>query len=153
MYLKFIAYAPCILFLVLIAYILSPFLAAYSVLAGVSVLPYPLNLFHSHDDDLDGGQHQNDWPKVTGLKLIWQRTHWICRNPAYGFKAYWFGIPAKGTLVIHESEEFTRLITIDGMEYFCFKDNRETSMVKWSLGWAWWYDEVYMYKFAVKFGF
>lgn len=93
MYFRYAWMAPCSFVLNLLAYLLAPFLAALSMILRTSILPYPLNLFHTHDDDLDGGQHQLGWPQVSGIKLWWQRTHWIWRNPAYGFDAYWFGFP------------------------------------------------------------
>lgn len=88
--------APLDLAATLVAYALSPFLAAWSVLAGRSTLPGIWQLFSTLDDTLDGGQHQ--WPHlypsdVTGWQLWWQRTCWICRNPAQGFALELLGIP------------------------------------------------------------
>lgn len=79
-----------------INYILAFPLATWSVARGISVLPSPLNWFHTHDDDMDGGQHQLGWPVVVGFSLILQRTKWMFRNTFYGgsfalFSAYRFG--------------------------------------------------------------
>jgi len=74
-----------------INYILAFPLAALSVAIDVSVLPTPLNWFHTHDDDMDGGQHQLGWPVVTGIALILQRTKWMFRNAFYGGSFMLFG--------------------------------------------------------------
>ena len=72
-------------------YILAFPLAALSVAMGVSVLPTPLNWFHTHDDDMDGGQHQLGWPVVAGFALICQRAEWMFRNSFYGGSFALFG--------------------------------------------------------------
>lgn len=89
--------------LTIICYIISPLLAAWSVLANIDVLPWPFSLFHTHDNTLDGGQKQGYEIGVTGWKLWWQRTRWICRNPIYGFNAYIFGFDHDGYRVLRES--------------------------------------------------
>lgn len=146
MYIKFGLYAIPVLLLVLLTYVLALPLAAYSVVKNIDVLPYPWNLFHTHDDDLT--DHWGSCDKCTGLwnkiKLVWYRMLWIMRNPAYGFKAYWFGIPSVGTKIIRKSPKFVLLVTEDGQEYFCYKDDY------WTLGWAWWYQDRFMYKFGFQ---
>lgn len=104
MYIRYLLQAPILFSLFILTFFLSPFLAAISVIFNKPVLPYPLNLFHTHDDDLDGGQHQLGWPKVTGgLKLWRQRMLWMCRNPAYGFAGYVFGFPDAGSEILDQS--------------------------------------------------
>jgi hypothetical protein len=91
----------------LLAWILSPFLAAYSVIKNVNVLPGYWQYFSTTDDDLDGGQHQQPeiYPSgVTGFKLWWQRTCWICRNPSGGFDGLLFGFKTDGYKVIWENQ-------------------------------------------------
>lgn len=96
MYLKWAVFAPISLAVNILAILLSPVLSAISVIFGVKTLPAPLSWFYTHDDDLDGGQHQ--WPSlypsgVSGVDLWSQRVRWICRNPGYGFAANVAGIP------------------------------------------------------------
>lgn len=73
-------------------YMLALPLAIYSVLAGRTILPFPFNWFHTHDDDMDGGQHQLGWPKVTGAALVFQRAKWMIRNSFYGGSFALFGV-------------------------------------------------------------
>lgn len=98
MYLKWALFAPISLVMNILTWILAPFLALLSMATG-PVLPWGLWIFHTHDDDLDGGQHQKGWPPATGVSLWWQRTCWMYRNPSYGFDAYvlGFGDPTKIT--------------------------------------------------------
>jgi hypothetical protein len=93
MFIRYLLMFPFQFLLNILTYILAFPLALLSVAIGRDVLPYPLSLFHTHDDTLDGGQHQLGWPKASGMALVIQRTKWIMRNPAYGFAAYWFGFP------------------------------------------------------------
>lgn len=86
-----------------INYIFAFPLACLSVAMGVSILPTPLNWFHTHDDTMDGGQHQLGWPVVTGFALIWQRTRWMCRNAFYGGSFALFGAPASAFILKQES--------------------------------------------------
>lgn len=128
----------------LVAIVLSPLLAAYSVVAGVSVLPGWLQLLSTPDDDLDGEQHQNHQPPASGIRLWWQRTCWICRNPALGVHAEVIGIPVEGssTTIDFESGDssttsYRRRATIarGGREYF-------ESVAHFPLArgryWGWW---------------
>nr|CAI3971113.1 hypothetical protein ORM20_00064 [Ochrobactrum phage ORM_20] len=103
---KWALYGVALLLLKLLSIFLSPALAGLSMLIGKNVLPYPLNLFHTHDDTLDGGQSQLGWPDVSGVKLWWQRTKWIARNPAYGFSAYVLGFKNEGVKVLYEKGEW-----------------------------------------------
>lgn len=96
MYLKWAFLAPLSLAVNILSILLSPLISAISVVLGVKTLPSPLSWFYTHDDDLDGGQHQ--WPSlypsgVSGVDLWSQRVRWICRNPGYGFAANVAGIP------------------------------------------------------------
>ncbi|MCX2696406.1 DUF7338 family protein [Ochrobactrum chromiisoli] len=101
-FLKWVIFGLLLLGLKVFAVILSPALALWSVLAGRTILPYPFSLFHTHDDDLDGGQHQLGWPQVSSFKLWWQRTKWIARNPAYGFAAHVLGFSTVGVVTSYE---------------------------------------------------
>lgn len=101
-FIKWAIYGILLLIAKLVAILIAPILALWSVLAGISVLPYPFSLFHTHDDDLDGGQHQLAWPRAKGLKLWWQRTRWIMRNPAYGFAANVFGFRFEGVTTLYQ---------------------------------------------------
>lgn len=94
LYIKWFILAIATLVIKLLAWILAPFLAAYSVIAGINVLPGIFRYLSTVDDTLDGGQHQAvQYEKgVTGVKLWWQRTRWIMRNPAHGLEAEVFGL-------------------------------------------------------------
>lgn len=95
--------------LMLLAWILSPFLAIYSVIACVDVLPGILQGFSTDDATLDGGidqyeypnyfyklrhstpkepQSTREWPillRNESIRIAFYRMRWICRNPAQGF--------------------------------------------------------------------
>lgn len=101
-FIKWAIYGILLLIAKLVAILIAPILALWSVLAGISVLPYPCSLFHTHDDDLDGGQHQLGWPQAKSFKLWWQRTRWIMRNPAYGFAANVFGFRFEGVTTVYQ---------------------------------------------------
>ncbi|QIG73918.1 hypothetical protein PP935_gp143 [Rhizobium phage RHph_N34] len=90
-FIRYAVFVPINIILVLLSWILSPFLAIASVVFRVNVLPGFLQWFSTIDDDLDGGQHQLDWPEVSGLKLVWQRMLWIIRNPAHGWQSKFLG--------------------------------------------------------------
>lgn len=105
--LRYLLLLPANLVFVALAYLLSPLLALISMATG-PVLPGFLQWFSTTDDTLDGGQHQHPeiYPPATGFKLWWQRTCWICRNPAHGWQARVMGFPTEGHSVI-----FTRMKT------------------------------------------
>ncbi|QIG68083.1 hypothetical protein EVB55_148 [Rhizobium phage RHph_Y68] len=85
---RYLVFVPINVILVLLSWLLSPFLATASVLFRVNKLPGFLQWFSTIDDDLDGGQHQLEWKEgVFGLELIIQRTLWIIRNPAHGWQS------------------------------------------------------------------
>jgi hypothetical protein len=72
--------------MILLSIILSPLIALYSVVTK-NPAPKIFAWFYTHDDDLDGN-HPLYIPVPTNVfKLWWNRTCWICRNPAYGFAA------------------------------------------------------------------
>ena len=102
MIIRYVLFAVVSMAVNLLAYMLSPFLAAYSVWKDIDVLPYPWSLFHTHDNTLDGGQKQGYRIGVRGLSLWWQRVCWICRNPGYGFDAYILGFAHAGYRVLSE---------------------------------------------------
>jgi len=150
MYLKYLCFAPILIFLNILAILLSPIFSLYSVWKNVSVLPYPFNLFHTHDDDLDGGQHQLNWPKVKGSKLWLQRMLWICRNPGYGFAAEVFGFETGGVKYKYLNKidgDFDTgktvkykvlMYTPDGKKYFSYRRDQHLfgkRYIKIWLGW------------------
>ncbi len=134
MYARYVLFTALSMAVNILAYLLSPFLAAYSVRRGIDVLPYPLSLLHTHDNTLDGGQKQGYEIGGTGWKLWWQRTRWICRNPGYGFDAYILGFDHAGYVVLSESgpaPDFSeprafysnRMRAADGKLYFTWRRN------------------------------
>lgn len=134
MIVRYIIFATASMFVNLLTYLLGPALSAYSVWRGIDVLPYPLNLLHTHDNTLDGGQKQGYRVGATGFELWWQRTCWIWRNPGYGFDAHVLGFPHKGYRVVVESgavPDFSlpsafysnRMQAAEGREYFTYRRN------------------------------
>ncbi|QIG73229.1 hypothetical protein EVC02_008 [Rhizobium phage RHph_N17] len=93
---KYSIFAVLAILLVIFAIILSPLLAGLSVIFKLQKLPGFWQWFSTVDDTLDGGQRQHPEKYkagVRGVPLWWQRTCWICRNPAQGFCVYAFGYP------------------------------------------------------------
>lgn len=121
MILRYIAYWPINLGLVLIAYVLSPFLALWSMRYG-PVLPGRWRWFSTLNGTLDGGIEQgvSDFdPKATGFKLWWQRTRWTWRNPCNGWQS-----EALGVADIADAFTIKRDVPLFGRWY-----------VKWWTGW------------------
>ncbi|WP_245456611.1 DUF7338 family protein [Rhizobium hidalgonense] len=86
MIVRYLAYVPANLILVALAYVLSPFLAAWSMKNG-PVLPGRWRWFSTLNADLDGyiPQRVSGFdPAAKGFKLWWQRTRWTWRNPFNG---------------------------------------------------------------------
>jgi len=89
---------PLYLTMLILTYVLAPILGFLSILLNINKYPFPLNFFHTIDDDLDGGQHQLDWNvPSTKFGLGWQRTMWIWRNPASGFNCVCLGLKVSKT--------------------------------------------------------
>ncbi|QIG77544.1 hypothetical protein EVB61_227 [Rhizobium phage RHph_TM21B] len=121
MYIRYALYLPINLLLVLSAYVFSPILAALSLVTGPT-LPGVLQWFSTTDDDLDGGIHQNVSGYKSGLKgfsLWWQRTCWICRNPAHGWQSNLLGMSVDGF-------EFIEKIDISTPKWYLMKNNKHT---------------------------
>ena len=149
-YFRWLLTQPLVLILYIITYLISPFLSAYSVIAGVNVLPGWLALFHTHDNTLDGGQDELGWPKVTGFKLWLQRIKWICRNPAYGFDAYVWGIKSHSTTYVkrwcsdavwHSGSTNYDLIIFkadNGKNYFSFRYQFYITQLRFIRLWTGW---------------
>ncbi|MGL4666514.1 MAG: DUF7338 family protein [Saezia sp.] len=92
-YLAYPFMAVASVLLALIACLLSPFLALYSVIKGYDNLPGFWQWFITADDTLDGGIHQHEYSDYSGQGKFWvwfYRMCWICRNPAQGFSYHWF---------------------------------------------------------------
>lgn len=131
---RYALFLPAHLFFVLLSYVLSPFLAFWSVLAGISTLPGVFQWFSTMDDTLDGGQHQHPdkYPPASGLKLWWQRTCWICRNPAQGFDGHLLGFADAGSVVTQRYRtenapyftEKTEMRSEQGRYYFSYRSDR-----------------------------
>ncbi|MEH7869987.1 hypothetical protein V7795_22990 [Rhizobium laguerreae] len=127
--LRYIAYFPANLAFVLLAFLLSPLLAALSLLTGPR-LPGILQLFSTLDADLDGGISQRVRgyrPDLTGWGLWWQRTCWICRNPAHGWQSELLGMSAAGSIIVRQvisdtpKNQWYVMETAKGVRFFCFK--------------------------------
>lgn len=132
--LKFLAFVPLHFLMVFLTFVLAIPLGIFSVLFGYKVLPGFLSWFHTHDDDLDGGQNQHEWPEKSGLGLAIQRAQWMWRNPAYGFRARVLGFTSAGSSTeVREQvgnpgdEGFVQKVTItsaEGKDYFGYRSNR-----------------------------
>lgn len=117
---RYVVFLPYNLVFVALSFMLSPLLAALSMITG-PVLPGVLRWFSTMDDTLDGGQHQH--PEIyaigaTGFKLWWQRTSWICRNPSHGWQARVLGFPTAGHVVVSEGPHLTIMKDARGRTYF-----------------------------------
>ncbi|PDS45205.1 hypothetical protein CO662_24905 [Rhizobium anhuiense] len=126
---RYLAYLPANLIFVALSYLLSPALAGLSMLSGPR-LPGVLQWFSTLDADLDGGISQRVkgyTPNLTGWSLWWQRTCWICRNPAHGWQSALLGMPAFGTIIAQQwisedpKQQFYLMQTARGVRFFCFK--------------------------------
>ncbi|MBY3260372.1 hypothetical protein HFO15_01655 [Rhizobium laguerreae] len=126
---RYLLYFPANLAFVLLSYLLSPALAALSLLTGPR-LPGALQWFSTLDADLDGGISQRVkgyTAGLTGWDLWWQRTCWICRNPAHGWQSELLGMPAYGTIIAQQwisedpKQQFYLMQTARGIRFFCFK--------------------------------
>ncbi|QIG74994.1 hypothetical protein EVC26_075 [Rhizobium phage RHph_I72] len=114
---KYTIFAIVSTILVIISWLLSPILAGISMALDTPKLPWGLQWFSTVDDDLDGGQHQNHYPTgATGWSLWWQRTRWICRNPAQGFQTFLLGYSATNYYLVNDEE------LIGGSRYREWKD-------------------------------
>lgn len=131
---------------VLLAWINSPFIAAYSVLLNKNEVGGFWGQLYTHNDSLDGGQNQNEWPKdVTKWGLWWQRTCWICRNPAYRFCAEYLGVPGDAK-VIHQivadgefHDDWVVIEDAKGKRYFGWRKDiyiSESKFIKIWIGWS-----------------
>ncbi|NEJ10476.1 hypothetical protein GR238_34515 [Rhizobium leguminosarum] len=129
MFMRYLTYLPANLTFVLLAYLLSPALAAISLLTGPK-LPGVLQWFSTLDADLDGGIAQGVKGYEAGLsgrRLWWQRTCWICRNPAHGWQSELLGMPASGVVIIEQQigdqpkRQWYLMKTADGVRFFCWK--------------------------------
>ncbi|NEI48638.1 hypothetical protein GR217_13115 [Rhizobium leguminosarum] len=126
---RYLAYLPVNLAFVLAAYLLSPLLAALSLMTGPR-LPGALQWFSTLDANLDGGvsQRVNGYRAgLSGWRLWWQRTCWICRNPAHGWQSELLGMPAagstliKGVLSYDPNQQLYLMETAKGVRFFCWK--------------------------------
>lgn len=127
--LRYLAYLPANLAFVFLAFLLSPLLAAVSLHAGPR-LPGILQWFSTLDADLDAAisQRVNGYkPGLTGCALWWQRTCWICRNPAHGWQSELLGMPAAGSIIFRQvisetpKNQWYVMETAKGVRFFCFK--------------------------------
>jgi len=108
MILRYILYWPVNIVMVLLSFVLSPALAALSMAIGKPTLPGVLQWFSTTDNTLDGGinDHVAGYdPAAKGWKLWWQRTCWICRNPAHGFQSNLLGMSAEALVYLIKPDD------------------------------------------------
>ncbi|MBX5279141.1 hypothetical protein HJB94_30215 [Rhizobium sp. NLR13a] len=147
MILRYLAYFPINLAFVLLSYLLAPALAGLSLLTGPR-LPGVLQWFSTLDADLDGGVTQRVRGYRAGLRgwrLWWQRTCWICRNPAHGWQSTVLGMPAAGSAIVQArlsldpNQQLYLMKTAAGVPFFCFKRDQPLAAgfyVKLWFGWV-----------------
>jgi hypothetical protein len=132
---------------ILIAYINSPLIAAYSVIKGVKNVGGFWGQLYTHDASLDGGIEQNiEGFEATakGFKLFWQRTVWICRNPAYRFRAEKLGAGKEAVFIWKEGEGLSPpnfwyvMETPDGKRYFGHRADYHYKKGKYIKHWIGW---------------
>lgn len=99
--------------LTLLTWVLAPILALPIFVTkdadGREWLIKPLRWFQSFDHPLDEWRVDKYWKACTWLKWDWSKaTHrylaryfWLCRNPAYGFAQFLFGIEPKGLKTVY----------------------------------------------------
>ncbi|QKK31874.1 hypothetical protein FE844_020820 [Rhizobium indicum] len=151
MILRYLAFwLPNIIF-VLLAWLLSPLLAAMSVFTGPK-LPGFLQWFSTTDADLDGGIVQNVAGYKCGLKglqLWWQRTCWICRNPAHGWQSELLGMPAAGSIIVRQvisetpKNQWYVMETAKGVRFFCWKRDQPLFGGYYLKIWLGWVNKAY----------
>lgn len=144
MIIRYLAYWLPNILLVLSSYALSPLLAALSLVTGPQ-LPGFLQWFSTTDADLDGGIAQNVAGYKTGLKgfaLWWQRTCWICRNPAHGWQAEVLGMSTAELVTIEQAHDGKNHWFLfrngKGQRFFCIKRDVPIAAgfyIKLYLGW------------------
>lgn len=105
-YLIYCVYSMSAIIMVILTYILSPFLSLYSVIFNKKNLPMPFYLFQTHDNDLDGGQDQGYKITTNKFRLWWQRMCWLCRNPAYAYSAYIIGLDIDDYELVRTDDSF-----------------------------------------------
>jgi hypothetical protein len=135
---RYVLYWPFNILFVLSAFLLSPFLAALSMLQGRPTLPGFLQWWSTVDDTLDGGQHQH--PEIytvgaTGFSLWWQRTCWICRNPAHGWGTRLLGFPTSGMTIVSGTgyDGWTIMRAANGSTYFSYRwDGSRKLWIGWN---------------------
>jgi hypothetical protein len=141
---RYLAYWLPNLVFVLTSYVLSPLLAALSFITGPK-LPGFLQWFSTTDTDLDGGIAQNVAAYKAGSKgwrLWWQRTCWICRNPAHGWQAEILGMSTAGLMTIEQAHDgknhWFLFRNAKGQQFFCVKRDVPLAgsfYIKLYLGW------------------
>ncbi|MGZ2458699.1 DUF7338 family protein [Rhizobium anhuiense] len=125
----YLVYLPANLFFVALAYLLSPLLAAISLVTGPK-LPGVLQWFSTLDADFDGGIAQGVIgykADLSGWRLWWQRVCWTCRNPSHGWQSELLGMPADGSVIVRQviseipKNQWYIMETANGARFFCFK--------------------------------
>lgn len=151
MILRYLAYLPVNLTLVLLSFVLAPLLSAVSLISGPR-LPGILQWFSTLDADLDGGIGQGVKgyrSDLAGWRLWWQRACWICRNPAHGWQSRLLGMPAFGTIVAQQwisedpKQQIYLMQTAAGVRFFCFKRDQPLFDGFYLKIWLGWVNEAY----------
>ncbi|MBY5727779.1 hypothetical protein [Rhizobium leguminosarum] len=149
--LLYIVYLPANIAFVLLSYALSPLLAGLSLLTGPK-LPGVLRWFSTLDADLDGGVGQRVMgykAALTGWRLWWQRTCWICRNPAHGWQSELLGMPAAGSIIVRQvisetpKNQWYVMETAKGVRFFCFKRDQPLFGGYYLKVWLGWVNKAY----------
>lgn len=124
-------------------WVLSPLLALTANAQGD--LPSWLYWFQTFDNTLDAGwKVQGNYGTYlingsvpTGITLWWYRVCWLCRNPAYGFDYWPFGVSFDATRWTVRVSNATWWIATGPNGMFCIK-YLGTTGVGLKLGWKVW---------------
>lgn len=167
------AYLIANLVMLLLAYLLAPFLPAFAI--GRDHLPACLSWFDTPDNPLDGdggfkAEHAPFKGEVTGWRRYMNRVVWLLRNPAYGFDIEVLGFPPdklpNAATVSHSgghsisgknSEDGWYFLTIkdsDGKsawQFFYIKHLTDSHCLRLNIGWklwSWFNQEVSQFVFS-----
>jgi hypothetical protein len=130
-FVAFLLFAPLLWIATLLAFVFSPVIAGISMVTGKNTVGGILSYLTTHNATLDGGIDQGVIgyePNLSGWRLWWQRTCWVCRNPAYKFAALVLGFPTEGSKVVFESGSkdkpysyWSVIETASGARYFGYR--------------------------------
>lgn len=140
-------YGASAIWMTLLTYVLSPFLSLYSVITKRKNLPMPFYLLQTHDNDLDGGWSVGYPVTNNPIRLWWQRTCWLCRNPAYGWSALVLGIKKEDYAQYRTYDSFVADEGVQRLDFTIFINKSKPKRMRFGIRWH----PVWSKKFYVKY--